>query len=330
MCTFSSKQIVFNLISNFSHEIRDDRAGTYTRAYEEVSNKDPQLVCFICPNNRSDRYAAIKKISCIDRPLPTQVLLVNTITPKNRRNLLSIASKVVIQMNAKMGYAPWNVSVPISTGYMIIGFDVCHDTNDKSKSYGAMVATLCPTTKSGKTHKYYSCVTPHTNGTELSDSFALDITKALKCYVDENDILPSKIIVYRDGVGDGQIHQCLEHEVKTIENKLKQIYDSKGVALSFGFIIVSKRINTRLFKRNDNPIPGTVVDSVITLPERFDFFLVSQMVRQGTVSPTSYNVIRSDSLNLKAGQIQSLTYKMCHLYFNCSSTIRVPAVCQYA
>lgn len=269
-------------------------------------------------------------MSCIDRPLPTQVLLVNTITPKNKRNLLSIASKVVIQMNAKMGYAPWSVGIPLNSGFMVIGFDVCHDTNDKSKSFGAMVATLCPPTASGKTHKYFSCVSAHTNGTELSDSFAVDIGKALQSYVNENKILPSKIIIYRDGVGDGQIHQCLDHEVRTIENVLKKAYAAQSVPLSFGFIIVSKRINTRLFKANDNPIPGTVIDSVITLPERFDFFLVSQMVRQGTVSPTSYNVIKSDSLGLSANVIQMLTYKLCHLYFNCSSTIRVPAVCQYA
>ena len=33
------------------------------------------------------------------------------------------------------------------------------------------------------------------------------------------------------------------------------------------------------------------MDSVVTLPERYDYFLVSQSVRQGTVNPTSYNVI---------------------------------------
>ena len=36
------------------------------------------------------------------------------------------------------------------------------------------------------------------------------------------------------------------------------------------------------------------MDSVVTLPERYDFFLVSQSVRQGTVNPTSYNVIHDD------------------------------------
>lgn len=44
-------------------------------------------------------------------------------------------------------------------------------------------------------------------------------------------------------------------------------------APKIGFIIVNKKTNTRIFAaggRNgtDNPQPGTVVDDVITLPER--------------------------------------------------------------
>ena len=52
-----------------------------------------------------------------------------------------------------------------------------------------------------------------------------------------------------------------------------------------------------------NPPSGTVVDDVVTLPERYDFFLVSQSVRQGTVNPTSYNVLR-DTSGLKPEHIQ--------------------------
>lgn len=58
-----------------------------------------------------------------------------------------------------------------------------------------------------------------------------------------------------------------------------------------------------------NPPSGTVVDDVVTLPERYDFFLVSQSVRQGTVNPTSYNVI-IDGSGLKPEHIQKLTYKV--------------------
>ena len=65
------------------------------------------------------------------------------------------------------------------------------------------------------------------------------------------------------------------------------------------------------------------------MPCRYDFFLVSQSVRQGTVNPTSYNIIK-DTSGLKPKHIQALTYKLTHLYYNWPGTVRVPAPCQYA
>merc|ERR1711936_1094319 len=119
--------------------------------------------------------------------------------------------------------------------------------------------------------KYLSVANLHTNpAQELNDNMCPAITKALRKYNEINAHLPARIIMYRDGVGDGQIN----------------------------YVIVSKRINTRFFRMNGpptNPPSGTVVDDVVTLPERYDFFLVSQSVRQGTVNPTSYNVIKDTS-----------------------------------
>lgn len=84
-------------------------------------------------------------------------------------------------------------------------------------------------------------------------------------------------------------------------------------------IIVTKRINNRFFEPQrdglGNPLPGTVVDTVVTRPEWYDFFLVSQSVRQGTVSPTHYNVVH-DSSGMSPNHLQRLTYKLCHLYYN--------------
>jgi len=48
---------------------------------------------------------------------------------------------------------------------------------------------------------------------------------------------------------------------------------------------------------------------------RYDFFVVSQSVRQGTVAPTHYNVIH-DTSHLKPDHMQRLAYKLCHLYYN--------------
>jgi len=44
---------------------------------------------------------------------------------------------------------------------------------------------------------------------------------------------------------------------------------------------------------------------------------------------TSYNDI-SDNMGLSADNMQMLSYKMTHMYYNFSGTVRVPAVCQYA
>lgn len=57
--------------------------------------------------------------------------------------------------------------------------------------------------------------------------------------------------------------------------------------------------------------------------------MVSQDVRQGTVSPSNYNVVYDES-GWPADRIQQLSYKMTHLYYNWSGTVAVPAMCQYA
>ena len=85
------------------------------------------------------------------------------------------------------------------------------------------------------------------------------------------------------------------------------------------FIVVSKRINTRFFGMGhgppSNPRCGTVVDNTVTLSERYDFFLVSQKVTQGTVSPTSFNIVE-DSSAISPDIQQRLAYALTHLYYN--------------
>ena len=72
-----------------------------------------------------------------------------------------------------------------------------------------------------------------------------------------------------------------------------------------------------------------MVDHTVTRREWEDFFLISQHVRQGTVSPTHYVTV-DDTSNLKIDQIQQITYRMTHMYYNWPGTVRVPAPCQYA
>lgn len=62
-------------------------------------------------------------------------------------------------------------------------------------------------------------------------------------------------------------------EVKDIQEKVGQMYAQSPKPPKIGFIVLNKRTNTRLMeaRRGDytNPPAGTVVNKVITLPERF-------------------------------------------------------------
>jgi aubergine len=248
----------------------EDNNHSYAKALEGIMRKDPQFILVVVKTNASDRYAAIKRITLCpetNRPVPVQVICDNTMTPK-KGSPMSIATKVVIQVNCKLGGIPWIVDLKLS-GLMIVGFDVSHDTSDRSKSYGAMVASLDPMGAHGG--YYYSAVNQHVNGESLSEHFGLNIIGAIRKYVDLIGTLPKKILIYRDGVGDGQINQVVNQELDDIKSKVKKMYGDQNPRI--GFVILNKQTNTRFVTKNprsgnDNPLPGTIVDDVITLPER--------------------------------------------------------------
>lgn len=309
-------------ISHPNHvTVRRDSIEEIMREMQNVSRNDVQMIMIVLPRNQADKYQAIKKYCCIQRSIPTQVVTARSLSG---RNAMSVATKIAIQMTCKIGGAPWGIKIPL-TGILTIGYDVSHDTKKKNLSFGALVATL-----DQHQSAFFSTVSQNDDGIQLSKTFTLDVIKAVRAYKDKNGSNPTKIIIYRDGVGDGQIRHVLDYEKDPLEAMLKE---QLGDEIRFAFIIVNKKTNTRLFAQNDrgfdNPRPGTVVDTAITLPERYDFFLVPTSVRQATVSPTYFNVIY-DTLGLPAARLQLLSYYMCHGYYNWTDAIAVPAVCKYA
>lgn len=53
---------------------------------------------------------------------------------------------------------------------MVVGYDVCHDSQKKEYSYGAMVAYL-----NKPLSRYFSTVSAHTSGEEVFADLALNI-----------------------------------------------------------------------------------------------------------------------------------------------------------
>ncbi|XP_078682113.1 piwi-like protein 1 isoform X3 [Branchiostoma floridae x Branchiostoma belcheri] len=304
-------------------EIPDDRTDNYLRTMREQMNDKTQMVVCLLSSQRKDRYDAIKKFCCVDHPVPSQVIVSRTLNKKQM--LMSVATKIALQLNCKLGGELWAVEIPLKS-MMVVGIDCYHDSATKGQSIGGVIASM----NNSLTRWYSRCTFQH-SGQELIDGLKVCLQAALKKFYELNSNLPDRVIFYRDGVGDGQLGAVVEHEIPQVLDTFKNL--GADYKPKVAWIVVKKRINTRFFAQAgrglQNPAPGTVVDTEVTRPEWYDFFLVSQSVRQGTVTPCHYNVVW-DTSGLKPDHMQRLTYKLCHLYYNWPGTIRVPAPCQYA
>ncbi|KAM5224617.1 piwi-like protein 4 isoform 6-T11 [Hipposideros larvatus] len=283
-----------------------------------------QLVMCILPSNQqSYYYDSIKKYLSSDCPVPSQCVLVQTLNKQGM--MMSVASKIAMQMNCKLGGELWAVEIPLKS-LMVVGIDVCKDAFNKGMVVVGFVASINPRI----TRWFSRCILQKTT-TDVADCLKVFMTGALNKWYKYNHSLPARVIVYRDGVGDGQLKTLVEYEVPQLLSSVTEANSNTSSKLSV--IVVRKKCMPRFFmevnRTVQNPPLGTVVDLEATRPESYDFYLISQVACRGTVNPTYYNVIYDDN-GLKPDHMQRLTFKLCHLYYNWPGLISIPAPCQYA
>ncbi|KAJ0068202.1 hypothetical protein NL108_017257, partial [Boleophthalmus pectinirostris] len=264
-------------------ELQDDRTESYVKSIHSQLTSKPniQLIVCIMVGNRDDLYSAIKKLCCVKSPIPSQVINVRTISQPQK--LKSIAQKIILQINSKLGGELWTVNVPLKK-LMVVGVDVHHDTSKAHRSVMGFVASV-----NSSLTRWYSRVTFQTPTEELIRGFRVCLLSALQKYYEVNHNLPEKIVVYRDGVSEGQLKMVEQYEVPQILKCFETFpnYEPKLV-----FIVVQKRINTVLYSLSANTFgstaPGTVLDHTLTNRKWVDFFLMAHTIRQGCGLPTHY------------------------------------------
>ncbi|KAM6447890.1 piwi-like protein 4 isoform 2-T3 [Liasis olivaceus] len=282
-----------------------------------------QLVLCILSSNKKDCYDAVKKFLNLQYPVPSQCVLARTLTKQGM--MMSVATKIAMQIICKLGGELWAVEIPLKS-LMVVGIDVNKDTVTKGSSVIGFVASL-----NASITKWYSrCILQHAEAS-MADCLKVCMEGAINKWQKWNGRLPARIIIYRDGIGDGQLKMVVDSEVPQLLSVLDEY--SGGCRPKMSLIIVKKKCLCRFFTDSNsglkNPPVGTVIDTEATQPKWYDFFLISQLAGQGTVNPTYYNVVYDDN-RLKPDHMQRLTFKMCHLYYNWPGLIRVPAPCQYA
>jgi len=76
-------------------------------------------VVVILPTNRKDKYDCVKKFLCVDCPTPSQCVVARTISKPQA--LMTVATKIALQMNCKMGGELWSVEIPVRLSNVSVG-----------------------------------------------------------------------------------------------------------------------------------------------------------------------------------------------------------------
>ncbi|XP_037082882.1 protein argonaute-2-like isoform X2 [Pollicipes pollicipes] len=291
-----------------------------------------QLVVVVLPG-KTPVYAEVKRVGDTVLGLATQCVQAKNVNKTSPQTL----SNLCLKINVKLGGVN-SILVPsirpkvFNEPVIFLGADVTHPPagDNKKPSIAAVVGSM-----DGHPSRYAATVRVQQHRQEIIQELSYMVRELLVQFFKSTRFKPNRIIMYRDGVSEGQFQPVLQHELTAIrEACMKLELDYKpGIT----FIVVQKRHHTRLFcsdkkeqsGKSGNIPAGTTVDSHITHPTEFDFYLCSHQGIQGTSRPSHYHVLWDDN-RFDSDELQQLTYQLCHTYVRCTRSVSIPAPAYYA
>ena len=292
-----------------------------------------QLVVVVLPG-KTPVYAEVKRVGDTILGMATQCVQAKNVNKTSAQTL----SNLCLKINVKLGGVN-SILVPsirpkvFNEPVIFLGADITHPPagDHKKPSIAAVVGS-----QDAHPSRYAATVRVQAHRVEIIQELSTMVKEHLMMfYKSTGGYKPHRVIMYRDGVSEGQFLVVLQHELTAIrEACIKLEHDYKpGIT----FIVVQKRHHTRLFCSNEKEqqgksgnIPaGTTVDSGITHPTEFDFYLCSHQGIQGTSRPSHYHVLWDDN-HFEADELQQLTYQLCHTYVRCTRSVSIPAPAYYA
>lgn len=154
---------------------------------------------------------------------------------------------------------------------MIIGADIFHE-----RRYSSIVS-VCASMNKDLTDYYTTNDVIKREKEYIMLTVAKLVVDCVKKYCQKNKNSPDNIIFYRDGIGMGQYDEVRKYEIASIVQTLKEEYGDSAPKLAY--IVVTKRINDRFFTQGhrglSNPEGGLIINSSVTSPTIFDFYMVA-------------------------------------------------------
>lgn len=303
------------------------RMRDYFEAMKRKGTDIPKIWLVVLPDDKGSAnsiYKFLKKLGDVDYGFHTISILKSQLLKSEKQGVGSIRGNIALKFNLKAGGINHLVHtdkgdskggpgiVLIGSGRtMVVGYDVSHPTGVNFSKSNTTSKEAEPT-KGGKGKEKenehlppsfvglvasvdgnLSCwpAVAWTNDTrvEVLDRATLrqKFTTRLQLWEEKNKALPESIVVYRDGVSEGQYKDVLNTEVRTIRESSTEFYKQKGKPPpGLLFVVTVKRHQTRFFPahQSGNPQPGLAVDKGITVSRHWDFYLQPHAAMKGKYS----------------------------------------------
>ncbi|KAG6907598.1 hypothetical protein DXG01_008216 [Tephrocybe rancida] len=322
---------------------RKDRADpTRAQAITEIRTAlrtlkaKPTLVLVLLSNGDKHIYSGIKHLC--DSYLDLATVCVHSAKIRKEKGQLQYYANVALKVNMKLGGVNhaldqanmnWLMQMPT----MLVGIDVTHPGPGSVKGTPSIAAVVASTDTSFA--QYPASMEIQETKKEMVTNLAKMVFERLSLFQKRNKgVLPQRVLVYRDGVSEGQFPIVVDEELPAIRKAFTKFDTAKAPyrpKLSIG-----KRHHTRFYPteeqnadHNGNPKAGTVVDRGVTAVYQFDFFLQAHGGLQGTTRPTHYYVVH-DEIGFKADELQGLTNSVSYMFARATKAVSLVSPAYYA
>ena len=310
-----------------------------------IKRSGDKFMLVILPNANSTTYTEVKFLGDVTFGIHTVCITGEKLAKERGRQqyLNNVALKVNLQLGGTNHIVePSYLEILRKGKTMVCGVDVTHPSPGSASaapSISGMVASVDQHVAQWPGILRVQSEARQEMVSDLEDMFR----SRLILWRQRNKTLPENIIVYRDGVSEGQYQIVLDEELPLLREACRKMYSSadqkKGLP-KFTVIVVTKRHHTRFYPtqvgqadRNSNNKAGTVVDRGVTEVGDWDFFLQSHAAIQGTARSAHYFVLVDEIFRARAKQgagsaadeVEKVSQGLCSAYGRATKAVSIVA-----
>ncbi|KAH6605657.1 hypothetical protein Trco_004810 [Trichoderma cornu-damae] len=326
-------------------EVNDPMSPALEAVFQWLQKKDIQLfVIILSEKDSSGFYARIKTLGDCTFGIHTSCVVARSFGKGSPAYFANVGLKINLKAGGVNHKLREELSILKDGKTMVVGYDVTHPTNmavQKGNEPPSLVGFVASIDKD--LGQWPALAWEQTSKMEmLSDKLVDAFTTRLDTWSKHNGgRYPENIIIYRDGVSEGQFTQVLDQELPCIREACRKKY-SPQFHPKLTIVVSVKRHQTRFYpssaddmSKSGNIVNGTVVDRGVTQARYWDFFLTAHDALQGTARPAHYTVLLDEIFRSKYGakaadELERLTHELCYLYGRATKAVSICPPAYYA